>query len=137
MHAPRSPTGHASCAHDWTRCRWKICRCSPPSRNNDRPPHRPGGVMHRQLLPAALCAGLLVTGVGTAIAGDRGPLDQDIQISLGAFFVTTGTKVRLDGENGSTGTNINWENEFDLKDKDRFRLDAFWRFAERHKVPLM
>lgn len=89
------------------------------------------------LLIRAIGALLVVGALDVAIAGDRGPLDQDIQISLGAFFLSTDTKVRLDGSGGETGTDIDWEEEFDLADKDRFRLDAFWRFADRHKVRLM
>jgi hypothetical protein len=80
---------------------------------------------------------LLAGGLNVAIAGDRGPIDQDIQVSLGGFFMGTDTDVRLDGSSGETGTEIDWEDELDLPDKDRVRLDAFWRFAERHKARLM
>lgn len=73
---------------------------------------------------------------GPAVADDRGPVQQDFQASLGAFFLTTGSEVRLDGEAG-TGTPIDWENEFHVDDRDQFRIDAFWRFADRHKVRVM
>jgi hypothetical protein len=66
--------------------------------------------------------------------GDRGPIDQDVQVSLGGFFMNFDTDVRLDGESSRTGTDINWEDEFDFQDQDRFRVDAFWRFAPKHKV---
>ena len=66
----------------------------------------------------------------------RGPIDQDWQFSLGTFLVSSDTKVKLNGDT-LEGTDLNWENEFDLGDQDQFRLDAFWRFAERHKIRLM
>lgn len=58
-------------------------------------------------------------------------------MSLGVFFADFDSDVRLDGETTGTGTDIDWESEFDLPDHDRFRIDGFWRFAERHKVRLM
>jgi hypothetical protein len=72
-----------------------------------------------------------------AFADDRGPLDQDFQLSLGGFFVSTDTDMRLDGQASLTGTDIDWEHDLDLQDKDRFRADAFWRFADNHKVRFM
>jgi hypothetical protein len=91
--------------------------------------HLPG------LLPAiALCLALPVPGEA---AGDRGPLEQDFQMSLGGFFMNFDTDVRLDGETTGNGTDINWEDEFDFEDQDRLRIDGFWRFAEKHKVRFM
>jgi hypothetical protein len=72
-----------------------------------------------------------------ASAGDRGPIDQDWQFSLGGFFMNFDTDVRIDGTANRTGTDINWEDEFDFPDQDRFRIDGFWRFAEKHKVRFM
>jgi hypothetical protein len=66
----------------------------------------------------------------------RGPIDQDWQFSLGTFLVTSDTKLKVNGDT-IEGTDVNWENTFGLKDKDQFRLDAFWRFAERHKLRAM
>lgn len=84
------------------------------------------------LFGAALCA-----GAGGASAADRGPLQERFNFSLGGFFVEQETDVRLDGEATGTGTDVDWEREFGLGDKDSFRIDAFWRFADRHKVRLM
>jgi hypothetical protein len=67
---------------------------------------------------------------------DRGPLEQDWQFSLGSFFLTNDTKVTVNGE-ALEGNEVNWDDEFNLGDKDQFRVDAFWRFAERHKIRLM
>jgi hypothetical protein len=71
------------------------------------------------------------------MAQDRGPLEQDFQMSLGGFFMNFDTDVRLDGQTTGDGTDINWEDEFDFEDQDRFRIDGFWRFAEKHKVRFM
>lgn len=94
---------------------------------------------HRQV--HAMCGILVATAcalsASPAVAGDRGPIDQDFQVSLGGFFLDMETTVRLDGETTGTGTEIDWEDEFNFKDQDRFRVDAFWRFAARHKVRLM
>jgi hypothetical protein len=80
---------------------------------------------------------LLAFPLGVASAeGDRGPIDQDIQVSLGGFFMQFDTDIRLDGDT-SAGTEVNWEDELGFQDKDRFRLDAFWRFTPRQKVRLM
>lgn len=86
-----------------------------------------------RLLSALLIAGSLEV----AIADDRGPIDQDFQLSVGGFFMSTDTRVRLDGSGAQTGTDVDWESEFGLEDKNNVRIDAFWRFAERHKVRLM
>jgi hypothetical protein len=43
----------------------------------------------------------------------------------------------LDGETQGTGTEVDWESEFDFADKESFRVDGFWRFANRHKVRFM
>jgi hypothetical protein len=66
----------------------------------------------------------------------RGPIEQNWQFDLGSFFLTSDTKLKVNGDTVE-GSDVNWENEFDLKDKDQFRLDAFWRFAERHKIRAM
>jgi hypothetical protein len=80
---------------------------------------------------------LLIATYGVAAAEDRGPIDQNVEISLGGFVVTNTTRVRLDGQNGQTGTDVNWEHDLGLNDANRFRVDGFWRFAQRHKVRFM
>lgn len=88
---------------------------------------------HKPLLGVFLMLGC----VGAAVAGDRGPIDQDFQLSLGGFFTQSDTELRLDGETVQTGTEVDWESEFGLEDKNNFRIDGFWRFAEHHKLRLM
>lgn len=95
--------------------------------------------LHRFLLLAALAAPMqLAFAAEPVVTGteNRGPLLQDWQFSLGSYFLTNSTKVTVNGET-LPGNEVDWENEFDLGDRDQFRLDAFWRFAERHKVRLM
>jgi hypothetical protein len=61
-------------------------------------------------------------------------LDDAFHISLGTFVVDTDTKLRLDGEAGEQGREIDWEKNFGEGDVNRFRMDGYWRFADRHKV---
>jgi len=94
----------------------------------------------RPIARRSLHAGLVLSLVGSinlAMAAERGPLDNDFEISLGAFFMTTDTQLRVDGQNNLTGTDVDWERDLGLEDKDRFRIDAFWRFAKHHKVRMM
>jgi len=94
--------------------------------------------MKFKFCPRCLLVVLLLTApFCDALADDRGPIDQDFQVSVGGFFMQSDTTLRLDGDTTGTGTDVDWESEFDLKDSDRFRVDAFWRFAARHKVRLM
>src|SRR5262245_60844750 len=89
----------------------------------------------QRLLPAVVL--FLAVPITCLAEGDRGPLAQDFQMSLGWFFMNFDTDVRLDGQTTERGTDINWEDEFDFEDQDRFRIDGFWRFAEKHKLRFM
>ena len=60
-------------------------------------------------------------------------LKNPFYVSLSTFIVNTDTKVQLDGDT-TTGTDVNLEHTFGDDTANRFRLDAFWRFAERHKI---
>lgn len=66
-------------------------------------------------------------------AQPSGPLEQNWYISLGAFFLDTDTTMRVDGVRGR-GTEVNFGEDLGFRDKDRFRIDGFWRFAPRHKL---
>jgi hypothetical protein len=66
-------------------------------------------------------------------AAEPNLLTQPFYVSLGTFFVNSDTKVRLDGEAG-TGDLVDLEKTFGDKDETRFRIDAWWRFAEKHKL---
>ena len=61
-------------------------------------------------------------------------LEDTFYVALGTFIVNTDTTLRLDGEAGEQGTQIDWEKNFGEGDVYRFRLDGYWRFADRHKL---
>lgn len=83
---------------------------------------------------AAMIPGLALLPV-TALGEDSpGVLRDTFNIALGTFIVNTDTTLRLDGEAGEQGTQIDWEKNFGEGDAYRFRLDGYWRFAERHKL---
>jgi hypothetical protein len=71
---------------------------------------------------------------GAAHADPLWPLDQKFNLSLGIFFLDTDTTVRLDGDAGRVGTEVNFERDLGLDTGDRFRIDGYWRFADRHKL---
>ncbi len=79
----------------------------------------------------AFVAGTLAPTVLMAAGPDL--LKNPFYVSLGTFIVNTDTKVQLDGET-TTGTDVNLEQTFGDDTANRFRIDAYWRYAERHKV---
>ena len=82
----------------------------------------------------AAIAGLALLPVPTLGDDSRGVLGDAFQISLGTFIVDTDTQLRLDGNAGEQGREINWEKNFGEGDVNRFRADGYWRFADRHKL---
>jgi hypothetical protein len=66
-------------------------------------------------------------------AAEPNLLTQPFYVSLGTFVVNSDTKVRLDGEAG-TGDRVDLEHTFGDDTSTRFRIDAYWRFAEKHKL---
>jgi hypothetical protein len=70
------------------------------------------------------------------LADPDNPLTNRFSISAGTFFLDTSTRVRVDGE-ASTGTEVNLGRDLGLGNVDRFRVDAYWRFKERHKLRAM
>jgi len=84
-----------------------------------------------------LCAALLAAVSPAASAGDQPNLLTDpFYFALGSFILQTDTEVRLDGKLGE-GTEFDWETTFGKGDATRFRVDGFWRFADRHKVRML
>lgn len=81
--------------------------------------------------PAASLAALLASPA--LHAAEPSLLTDSFYISLGTFTVGSDTEIELDGEAG-TGSLVDLERTFGDDDATRFRLDAWWRFAERHKV---
>jgi hypothetical protein len=57
-------------------------------------------------------------------------------LTLGSFWQTLDTKIRLDGTNGE-GTEINLESDLGLKKSlTDFQLNAFYRFSDRSRLDL-
>ena len=85
-------------------------------------------------LPAAA---VLLAAVAPAVHAEAGdPLSDRFNIQLGGFLLSTETTLRVDGE-FDQGTEIDSERDLGLKDSDRFRIDAYWRIAPKHKIRLM
>jgi hypothetical protein len=68
-------------------------------------------------------------------------LAQGFALGAGTYVINTDTTMRVDGEveGGDVvpGTEIDWEQTFGKGDVNRLRVDAQWRFAERHKLRLL
>jgi len=79
---------------------------------------------------------LLAAVAGAAHAESGDPLSDRFNIQLGGFLLSTETTLRVDGE-FERGTEIDSERDLGLKDSDRFRIDAYWRKAPKHKIRLM
>lgn len=83
-----------------------------------------------------LLLSLALPATGTAWAGEADLLEQPFFVSLGTFIVNTDTKVALDGQSGA-GSTVDLEKTFGDDTATRIRLDAYWRFAARHKLRAM
>jgi hypothetical protein len=81
-----------------------------------------------------MIAGLALLPVAAFCEDAPGVLKDTFHLELGTFIVNTDTTLRLDGEAGEQGTQIDWEKNFGEGDVYRFRLDGYWRFGERHKL---
>jgi hypothetical protein len=87
----------------------------------------------RFLLPTAAA---LLAAVAPALHAEPGdPLSDRFNVQLGGFLLSTETELRVDG--AVRGTEIDSERDLGLEDSDRFRLDAYWRIAPKHKIRFM
>jgi hypothetical protein len=66
-------------------------------------------------------------------APDSDPLTDRVSFSVGGFLLNTSTAVRVDGR-GRSGSEIDLERDLGFNETDRVRVDAYWRFAPRHKI---
>ena len=85
---------------------------------------------------------LLALTLGGAHGAHADPLNDTFDLSLGAFILSTHTTVRADGSPApgspvEVGTPIDVERQLGISDRTSFRLDGYWRFAERHKLRIM
>jgi hypothetical protein len=84
----------------------------------------------------SLLSALALLGSGATRAGDFDPLNDRFSLSLGTFLLNTSTQIRIDGTTGR-GTELDTSRDLGIKDSDRFRVDGYWRFAERHKLRVL
>ena len=78
-------------------------------------------------------------GVGLSCAPAMGADEADVLndrfiFALGTYLVDADTDLELRGDAGEAGTRIDWNRTFGEGSLTRIRLDAQWRFAERHKL---
>lgn len=79
-------------------------------------------------------ASCLAACPAASMAGEApAPLEDSFYLSLGSFVLDTDTQIQLDGDT-SGGSAVDWENTFGDSESTRFRVDGFWRFADRHKL---
>src|SRR4029078_13716630 len=91
---------------------------------------------------AAAVAACLMLGVAHAAeetsAAERNPLDSRFIVDVGYFFLSTDTRVRVDGETSDqVGSDINFDDTFCRGEVGRFRVDGLWRIAPRHLIRAM
>jgi hypothetical protein len=58
-------------------------------------------------------------------------------VSVGTFANSTALDIRLDPSTNLPGTEIDWDQRFDLQNSKRFRMDAVWRFSPKHHLRLL
>ena len=93
-------------------------------------------IQHTFGLGAAVAA---LLGVGypcaPAMSADKPDVLNDaFFFALGTYLVDADTDLELNGDAGEIGTPIDWNRTFGEGSLTRFRVDAQWRFAERHKL---
>jgi hypothetical protein len=86
-----------------------------------------------------LCVGTIFAQPALAETkpAEPGLLNDRFMVSLGTFLLNTETKVSVNGSSGATGTVIDLNKDLGLKDANRFRFDATWRFKPHHKLRAM
>jgi hypothetical protein len=87
--------------------------------------------------PVTVAAALLGLGLMPARAMSEGApdlLNDSFFMSLGTYLVNTDATISVDGATRDSGTKVDWDRTFGDATATQFRLDAMWRFAERHKL---
>jgi hypothetical protein len=93
--------------------------------------------MTRLCIALATVATACSTGPAMAEGATEGLLADRFVISLGTFLLDTDTEIALNGSAGQVGTVIDVQKDLGLDDADRVRLDANWRFLERHHLRVL
>lgn len=72
---------------------------------------------------------------GPVNAAERNPIESKVIVDAGWFLMSTDMRVRVDGETSdAVGSDVDYDDTFDIGDFDRFRVEASWRIAPRHLV---
>lgn len=79
-----------------------------------------------------IAAALVLAAPAALAEGQPSLLDDRFQLGLGTFGINSQPTIELDGSAGSA--KVDFDREIAGGDSFRFRGDAQWRFAERHKV---
>ncbi len=72
-----------------------------------------------------------IADTGSGLLTDR------FMVSVGTFMLNTNTTVEINGTAGNVGTDVDTKKDLGMRDADRFRVDATWRFFKRHKIRLL
>jgi len=96
----------------------------------------------RRVRGGSLTAGALALVAGLTVAPAAMADDADLiagkgYVSLGAFTNSSDLKIRVDGEAGETGTEVNWNTKFGDDADTRLRLDGLYRFTPKHHLRMM
>jgi hypothetical protein len=89
------------------------------------------------VLATAAALGSLLGVARTAMAEEANLITSKGYLSLGTFINNSSLKIRVDGEAGEIGTEIDWKDTFGDKDTSRFRLDGLWRFNDKHHMRVL
>lgn len=94
--------------------------------------------MRRVAAAVAACSILGIAHAEESPADERNPLEAKFIVDVGYFFMSTDTRVRVDGETtNDVGSDVNFDDTFGIGDFDRFRVDGSWRIAPRHLIRAM
>lgn len=91
---------------------------------------------HEALFTAIVLISPLANGQ-TSDEWQSWPMGDRFTITAAAFFPSLDTKVRVDATDGTTGTNIDFEQNLGLQDTETLPTVVFdWRFAKKHRLGL-
>jgi hypothetical protein len=83
-------------------------------------------------LAQAATAMILALALAAPAEADERPT---FSVSLGAFFTDRDSNTRIDADATDPGSDVDLEGDLGFDKSDTvFRLDAYWRFAEKHRI---
>jgi len=86
----------------------------------------------RKSAPWASAAALLLAAPAVMAEGEPSLLNDRFELALGTFGINSQPTIELNGSAGSA--KVDFDREIGGGDSFRGRVDAQWRFAERHKL---